>query len=69
MAEVNSNIKQRQVTLKNHYTQLVRWTLGVQMQNLFMKNSLCFMEIIIFRLLSCLYFYDSGIEVPVNVRK
>ena len=33
------------------------------------KNSLCFMEIIIFQLLSCLYFYDSGIEVPVNVRK
>ena len=25
------------------------------------------MEIIIFQLLSCLYFDDSGIEVPVNV--
>ena len=33
------------------------------------KNSLCFMEIIIFQLLSCLYFYDSGIEVPVCIRK
>ena len=33
------------------------------------KYSLCFMEIIIFQLLSCLYFYDSGIEVPVNIRK
>ena len=27
------------------------------------------MEIIIFQLLSCLYFYDSGIEVPVCIRK
>ena len=27
------------------------------------------MEIIIFQLLSCLYFDDSGMEVPVNVRK
>ena len=33
------------------------------------KNSLGFMEIIIFQLLSCLYFYDSGIEVPVCIRK
>ena len=33
------------------------------------KDSLCFMEIIIFQLLSCLYFYDSGIEVPVCIRK
>ena len=29
------------------------------------KYSLCFMKIIIFQLLSCLYFYDSEIEVPV----
>ena len=35
----------------------------------FVKNSLCFMEIIIFQLLSCPYFYDSGIEVPVCIRK
>ena len=27
------------------------------------------MERIIFQLLSCLYFYDSGIEVPVCIRK
>ena len=33
------------------------------------KNSLSFMEIIIFQLMSCLYFYDSGIEVPVCIRK
>ena len=33
------------------------------------KNSLCFMEKIIFQLLSCLYLYDSGIPVPVCVRK
>ena len=33
------------------------------------KNSLCFMEIIIFQLLYCLYFYDSGIEVPVCIKK
>ena len=33
------------------------------------KYSLCFMKIIIFQLLSCLYFYDSGIEVPVCIKK
>ena len=33
------------------------------------KNSLCFMEIIIFQLLSCLYLYDSSIAVPVRIRK
>ena len=33
------------------------------------KNLLCFMEIIIFQLLSCLYLYDSGIPVPVRIRK
>ena len=27
------------------------------------------MKIIIFQLLSCLYFYDSGIEVPVCIKK
>ena len=27
------------------------------------------MEIIIFQLLSCLYLYDSGIPVPVRIRK
>ena len=27
------------------------------------------MEIIIFKLLSCLYLYDSGIPVPVRIRK
>ena len=27
------------------------------------------MEIIIFQLLSCLYFYDSGIPVLVHIRK
>ena len=27
------------------------------------------MEIIIFQLLSCLYLYDSGILVPVRIRK
>ena len=33
------------------------------------KNSLCFMQNIIFQLLSCLYHYDSGIPVPVCIRK
>ena len=33
------------------------------------KNSLCFMEKIIFQLLSCLYLYDSGFQVPVRIRK
>ena len=33
------------------------------------KNSLYFMEKIIFQLLSCLYLYDSGIPVPVHIRK
>ena len=33
------------------------------------KNLLGFMAITIFQLLSCLYFYDSGIEVPVCIRK
>ena len=33
------------------------------------KNLLCFMKIIIFQLLSCLYFYDSEIEVSVCIRK
>ena len=27
------------------------------------------MEKIIFQLLSCLYLYDSGIQVPVRIRK
>ena len=27
------------------------------------------MDIIIFQLLSCLYLYDSGISVPVRIRK
>ena len=27
------------------------------------------MEKIIFQLLSCLYLYDSGIQVPVHIRK
>ena len=38
------------------------------MQNL-LKNLLCFMEKIIFQLLSSLYPYDSGIQVPVCIRK
>ena len=33
------------------------------------KNSLCFMETIIFQLLSCLYLYDSGMLRPVCIRK
>ena len=33
------------------------------------KNSLCFMGKIIFQLLSCPYLYDSGIPVPVRIRK
>ena len=33
------------------------------------KNLLCFMKIIIFQLLSCLYLYDLGIPVPVRIRK
>ena len=47
----------------------VCWPLGVQMQNLFTKIR-C--EKIIFQLLPCLYrlyLYDSGIPVPVHIRK
>ena len=32
-------------------------------------NSLCFMETIIFQLLSCLYLYDCGMLGPVCIRK
>ena len=38
------------------------------MQNLFI-NIRCFMETIIFQLLSCLYLYDSSMPVPVCIRK
>ena len=38
------------------------------MQNLCIKIR-CFMEKIIFQLLSCLYLYDLGITVPVRSRK
>ena len=37
MADVDSNIHHRHVTFKNFCTELVRWPLGVQMQNLFPK--------------------------------
>ena len=69
MAEVGSNIQQRQVTLKKSLL-LIR-TLVARCQNakFVHKYSLGFMKIIIFQLLTCLYFYDSGIEVPVYVRK
>ena len=33
------------------------------------KNLRCFMEKIIFQLLSCLYLYDSDNQVPVCIRK
>ena len=68
MADVDSNIQHRHITLKNHCTLLVRWPLGIQMQNLFIKIR-CFMEKIIFQLLSCLYLYDSVILVPTCIRK
>ena len=39
------------------------------MQNLFIKIRCVSWEKIIFQLLSCLYLYDSGIPVPVCIRK
>ena len=69
MADVDSNIQHRHVTLKNLCTKLVRWPLGVQMQNLFPKIRCVSWKKIIFQLLSCLYLYDSGIQVLVHIRK
>ena len=69
MADVYSNVQKRQATFKKslHLTR----TLDARCPDVKFvhKNSLCFMERIIFQMLSCLYFYDSGIEVPVCIRK
>ena len=69
MADVFWNVQKRQVTFKKslHLTR----TLDARCPDVKFvdKNSLCFMEKIIFQLLSCLYFYDFGIEVPVCIRK
>ena len=39
------------------------------MQNLFIKFAVFHGKKIIFQLLSCLYLYESGIPVPVRIRK
>ena len=69
MADIDLNLQHRHVTFYKslHLTR----TLAARFPNakFVHKNSLCFMGKIIFQLLSYLYLYDSGIPVPVRIRK
>ena len=76
MTNVDSNIQHRYVPLKNHCTQLVRWPLDVQMQNLFITIycvswkqlyfSCCLVCISMTRAFRCQYALENKVGLPTS---